>query len=76
MERQKAAIKVPDGSKSSGPVADGIDISGVAELTCIEFESSVSKVLNIFQLSELDEHDPSGRNPTSAIADETEPHRG
>ena len=42
----------------------------------MEFESSVSKVPNISQLSELDECDPSGRNPTLAIANGTELHCG
>ena len=73
---QKAAIKVPDGSKPGGPIADRIDTNGVAKLTRMEFESSNSKVLNISQLSELDERDSSGRNPTLAIADGTEPYCG
>ena len=76
VERQKAAIEVLDGFKPSEPVADGIDIGGVIELTRMEFESSVSKVLNIFQSSELGERDSSERNPTSAIADGTGPYRG
>ena len=76
VEWQKAAIEVSDESKPGRLVADRIDTGRVAELTRIEFESSISKVSNIFQSSELGEHDPCGRNPTSAIADGTEPHRG
>ena len=75
VERQKAAIKVPDGSKPSKPVADKINIGGVAKLTHIEFEIFVSKVPNISQLSQLSKHDPSKRNSISAITDGTEPYR-
>ena len=76
VKRKKAAIEVLDRSKPSGPVADGIDTGGVVELTRMEFESSVSKVSNISQSSELDECDSSGRNPILAIADGTKLHCG
>ena len=76
VEQQKAAIEIPDRFKPSGLVADRIDTGRVAELTCMEFESSVSKVSNISQSSELGERDPSKRNLILAITNETEPHRG
>ena len=47
VKQQKATIKVPDRSKPSEPVVDGIYTGKVTELTRMRFESSVSKVSNI-----------------------------
>ena len=71
---QKATIEIPNRSKPSGPIANRINTNKVAKLTCMGFESSISKVPNISQLSGLGERDPSRRNPILAIADRTEPY--
>ena len=76
IEQQKTAMKVSDRSKPSEPVVDGIDTGRIAKLTCMGFESSVNKVPNIFQSSELSECDPSRRNPILTIADRIKPYCG